>query len=763
MSHHPMSLPFGLASIALVAAAAQAQCTADWAMHLPPPRTDSSAAFDADRQRVVLFGGTESSNLRADTWEYDGAAWRLAATTGPAARRGHKLIYDPLRRRTLLIGGYTGSSGPIETWAWDGATWRLLDDVGPSFTLSVQAGLETGAAFDASRGRAVLFLSNGETWEFDAAAGWQRIATTGPAPRRGMAMAYDPVRRRVVLFGGVIGTTRQSDTWEWDGTEWRSLPIAGPTARSEARMDWDPGAQRLILFGGAGSGGTRVRDTWALSGQTWTQILPAAPTSPATGSGNAMVFDAARQRAILFGGSVAPWMDIFTLDPGGEWAQVQFGPSARTGAAVAYDETRREAVLFGGLAGSRQGDTWTFDGAQWRMVAATGPSARNEHAMAYDPIRNRVILFGGNTGSLNAETWSWDGSAWTRLFPANSPSARERHSMAFEPNLGGIVLHGGSTGASNAQTWFWDGSDWSLIATGPTRAGHAMGYSPILGRLVLYGGSGAGVNQRAWAFDPVALSWSQIGMANGPATATEHTLSFDPDSGQMLLIGATSGDAAVWLFDGDNWRRIANTPNTSRARNNHVAWRDPFRGRTIAYGGTTASTANRETWEFRGVGGPALEGSPTWTVSCPDGMAAFTVNLIPGADAPESVVWLKDGVPIGAGATPWGSVRAITSSPDGLEHTLTITGVRDADTGGYQAILTGDCGGATVTNPAGLRICDADFNCSGSGVGDGVSEQDIFDFLAAWFAVEPRADINRDQRVSVEDIFAFLVSFFAGC
>jgi len=54
--------------------------------------------------------------------------------------------------------------------------------------------------------------------------------------------------------------------------------------------------------------------------------------------------------------------------------------------------------------------------------------------------------------------------------------------------------------------------------------------------------------------------------------------------------------------------------------------------------------------------------------------------------------------------------------------------------------------------------CSADFNRSGV-----VSVQDIFDFLIAYFANDPRADINGVAGVTVQDIFDHLSAYFAGC
>ncbi len=54
--------------------------------------------------------------------------------------------------------------------------------------------------------------------------------------------------------------------------------------------------------------------------------------------------------------------------------------------------------------------------------------------------------------------------------------------------------------------------------------------------------------------------------------------------------------------------------------------------------------------------------------------------------------------------------------------------------------------------------CAADFN----GV-NGLEVSDIFDFLSAWFAGDPRGDFNAIGGINVQDIFDFLAAWFAGC
>ena len=60
--------------------------------------------------------------------------------------------------------------------------------------------------------------------------------------------------------------------------------------------------------------------------------------------------------------------------------------------------------------------------------------------------------------------------------------------------------------------------------------------------------------------------------------------------------------------------------------------------------------------------------------------------------------------------------------------------------------------------PSAPPACPADFN----GVG-GITVQDIFDFLAAYFNGDVSADFNGVGGLSVQDIFDFLAAYFAGC
>jgi len=104
------------------------------------------------------------------------------------------------------------------------------------------------------------FLLLGDTWLWDGTS-WKESATDGawPTPRYGHAMALDEGRNRIVLFGGwTMGDPQNppplSDVWEWDGTAWHEVwpsdATGGPPARGEAAMAYDPSRKAVVIFGG---------------------------------------------------------------------------------------------------------------------------------------------------------------------------------------------------------------------------------------------------------------------------------------------------------------------------------------------------------------------------------------------------------------------------------------------------------------------------------------------------------------------------------
>ena len=141
-----------------------------------------------------------------DTWEWDGTTWLpRTPVTSPLARRGHALAYDAARQRVVLFGGQGNGGNFSDTWEWDGTTWLPRTPVASPLARSVHA-----LAYDAARQRVVLFGGYSgspllDTWEWDGTTWLPRAPVTSPLARSDHALAYDAARQRVVLFGGYSG------------------------------------------------------------------------------------------------------------------------------------------------------------------------------------------------------------------------------------------------------------------------------------------------------------------------------------------------------------------------------------------------------------------------------------------------------------------------------------------------------------------------------------------------------------------------------
>ena len=265
----------------------------------PAPRTYAGTAYESSATRTLLFGGWTDTGgpFFADTWAWDGEEWVQLADTGPSARVTN-MAYDSARNVVVLFGGLGDAGDSFDTWEWDGEGWTQIEDIGPQ-----SPWFTSGVTYDAARQQTVLetgavgtFTGKG-TWAWDGTA-WTQLADTGPSARQVFSLAFDGARQRVVLFGGRDNTDflLRQDTWEWDGALWKQVENAGPSLRNGAAMVGT--SDDVLLFGGS-DGNAVLGDTWAWDGQHWRQRQNMGPPPRHT---PAMAWDAARDRAVLFGG-----------------------------------------------------------------------------------------------------------------------------------------------------------------------------------------------------------------------------------------------------------------------------------------------------------------------------------------------------------------------------------------------------------------------------------------------------------------------------
>jgi hypothetical protein len=92
---------------------------------------------------------------------------------------------------------------------------------------------------------------------------WEKLAPTRSLPlRASFASAYDPISKKVVIFGGFNASNSLNETRTFDGTTWVQVKTSvAPSVRTAASMAYEQKIQKLVLFGGA-SGFTVLGDTW---------------------------------------------------------------------------------------------------------------------------------------------------------------------------------------------------------------------------------------------------------------------------------------------------------------------------------------------------------------------------------------------------------------------------------------------------------------------------------------------------------------------
>jgi hypothetical protein len=183
-------------------------------------------------------------------------------------------------------------------------------------------------------------------------------------------MAFDSARGKVVLFGGDVGGDENDETWEWDGTNWTQLnPVTRPQTREGHAMAYDSDRGRVFLFGGHYNSGVDqyLNDVMEWDGKNWSQKFSVANPSPR--AYNALAYDVARGKVLLFGGG--HYSGDFRI----------------------FD------------------DTWEWDEKKGWMQKTPDviPVPHSSHALAYDGMRGRVIMFGGARSFSQNDTWEWDG------------------------------------------------------------------------------------------------------------------------------------------------------------------------------------------------------------------------------------------------------------------------------------------------------------------------------------------------------------------
>jgi hypothetical protein len=335
----------------------------------PAARDAHTAIYDSLDDRLIVFGGWDRNTNFNDLWALSLAGtptWTqlTPAGTPPSGRRFQSVIYDPARHRMVMFGGYTGETYVNEVWA--------------------------------------LSLDSTLTWTMLTPAG------TPPHERYRQTTIYDPVQDRMIMFGGWWSGINYNDVWalSLDSTlTWTELTPEGvpPKPRYSHTAVYDPIRGRMVVFGGVEDG--FFHDTWALSlGATpaWTELTPEDPL-PHSRYVHSAIYDAVRDRMVVFGGYDGEIYrnDAWALSLGGvpAWTQLQpVGelPGGRFGHTAVYDAVHDRMVTFGGFSDPTFfNDVWGLslgDTTAWAPLVLPGLSTLIVHAthgnVTQDPLPN---------------------------------------------------------------------------------------------------------------------------------------------------------------------------------------------------------------------------------------------------------------------------------------------------------------------------------------------------------------------------------------
>jgi len=358
---------------------------------------------------TVLSGSTLAQGLIEGTWSS-----LDAAVPSPSPRREYAAFYDRNNERYIIFAGFGDQPG---------GGYYLLNEVW------------------------ALTLSGVPSWSLLAIGG------TSPGQRASAQWGYDPARNRILIFGGY-------------GRHYPGDPLAYLNDVWELPLDENPLA--------------------------WNEIIPIG-TPPVGRLAGSAVYDVFRQRFIGFGGTRGLPVDTWQLDLSDEptWSTVPTdgaGPPGSYGMAAIFDAARNRMVIFGGSTSDAylgtHNDTWelrlTPARPLWRKLNPDGPLpvARRTLASVFDPLRNRMVIFGGWDGTNNPDcflndTWALslhpNDGAWTELSPAGAvPGVRDAMSAIYDPGSDRMVVFGGWSGTAmldDTQFLTWGGAGQSASVT----------------------------------------------------------------------------------------------------------------------------------------------------------------------------------------------------------------------------------------------------------------------------------------------------------
>ena len=337
-------------------------------------------------------------------------------------------------------------------------------------------------------------------------SGTKKISQLEVAPRQPQATRIDENSQDINPY------------WE-EIHNWNKPGLDMPSAGEDAAIVFDHIGNRLVLFGGKTDQDEVLNETWFYFPEThvWKQLME-SKLSPPTREDHVLIFDPVRNAIIMHGGEDGDTSnDIWELD----LATLQWHIKSDTSSPpmenheAVYARSHFGAYFFGGRNKVKKSmnDLWFLNldpnsdaYYTWKKIESEGskiPDSREDFSMMFDEVENRLLIFGGwnrIAKEFTTDTWEFrfDKNKWREIkhkSKAFYPPHRRHAGSAFdEKNRIWIIFGGQGIGGPLNDTWGFDlaTDKWENLTPGPPpRIDHSLIYDPVSGEVFLFGGDRA--------------------------------------------------------------------------------------------------------------------------------------------------------------------------------------------------------------------------------------------------------------------------------
>ncbi|HYG04079.1 MAG TPA: tetratricopeptide repeat protein [Chryseosolibacter sp.] len=248
----------------------------------PGARAFFSGGLNKADNQIYCYGGVPVSSAglqleqaKNDLWAFDGNTWSELTVDKIGSRHHHAMVFADHLDAFVLYGGFSTSGADTVTWLLKDGCFTALKIPGPGVRY------QSSIAYDPKRKKVIIYGGGNnpsEHWEFDGERWTQIRVDKNPGVKFRASIAYDASRGKIVMHAGQVNLNMQDpenhnlpDTWTWDGTQWEKIASASvfPIA-----MTYDPKTKSLLAYGFDEGNPSKERGLalWQLKKDEWRKL-----------------------------------------------------------------------------------------------------------------------------------------------------------------------------------------------------------------------------------------------------------------------------------------------------------------------------------------------------------------------------------------------------------------------------------------------------------------------------------------------------------